>query len=66
MRMTVDVMFSHVRLLSTMIVTGVGVVKLEMKWKCSPQAVCANAQYTRNAVPLVGSEVLESDSWWLV
>ena len=41
-------------------------VKLEMKWKCSPQAVCAIVQYTRNAVPVLVSEVLETDSWWLV
>ena len=61
--MTVDVTFSHVGLLSAMIVTGVGSGKTGNEMECSPQAVCTIVQYTRNAVPVVESEVLESDSW---
>ena len=64
--MTVDVMFSHVRLLSAMIVTEVGSGRTGIEVECLPQAVCAIVQYTRNAVPLVGSEVLETDAWWIV
>ena len=49
-----------------MIVTEVGSGKTGNEMERLPQAVCAIVQYTRNAVPLIGSEVLETDSWWLV